>query len=261
MAPAGALRTMWNPSSRITAKFALLGALAGFVLPLAGETIHGMLLELGYAFAVNYWHFAVAPVLGAAAGYTFARATRKRREADRARTARSEEVTALFDTLRTGLYKTELDGRLIFASRGLSDLFGYDSPAELMSGPVQRLWAHPEDRRAFLEELGKTGSLYDWRVRLRKRNGESFAATITAHLRAGQILGVVSQADPARHRRIIDICSSCDRARTASGEWQKLSAHIIENMEDLKRPGGVVLFSHGICPQCADELYGDLMKW
>lgn len=50
---------------------------------------------------------------------------------------------------------------------------------------------------------------------------------------------------------ILPICASCKQIRGTAGEWQRIESYITE------RTGS--LFSHGVCPDCAKRLYGDLM--
>jgi len=51
---------------------------------------------------------------------------------------------------------------------------------------------------------------------------------------------------------IIPICASCKKIRDDAGYWNQVEV-FIETHSDA-------LFSHGICPDCADELYGD-QEW
>jgi len=50
-------------------------------------------------------------------------------------------------------------------------------------------------------------------------------------------------------RGIIPICSSCKKIRDEEGSWNQLESYI-ENHSEAK-------FSHGLCGQCSQELYGD----
>ena len=51
---------------------------------------------------------------------------------------------------------------------------------------------------------------------------------------------------------IIPICANCKKIRDDTGYWNHLES-FIESHSDA-------LFSHGMCPACADELYGD-QEW
>jgi hypothetical protein len=48
---------------------------------------------------------------------------------------------------------------------------------------------------------------------------------------------------------IVPICSSCKKIRDDKGYWNLLESHIEKHSE--------ASFSHGMCPECSDKLYGD----
>jgi len=50
-------------------------------------------------------------------------------------------------------------------------------------------------------------------------------------------------------RGILPICSHCKKIRDDDGYWNKFELYIQKHSD--------ASFSHGICPECSDELYGD----
>lgn len=51
-------------------------------------------------------------------------------------------------------------------------------------------------------------------------------------------------------RGILPICSSCKKIRDDEGAWRQMEEYVTERSE--------ARFSHGICPSCREELYGDV---
>ena len=51
---------------------------------------------------------------------------------------------------------------------------------------------------------------------------------------------------------IIPICANCKKIRDDKGYWGQVEIYIREHSE--------AEFSHGICPECKEELYGDFLK-
>ncbi len=51
---------------------------------------------------------------------------------------------------------------------------------------------------------------------------------------------------------LIPICSSCKKIRDDSGYWNQIEAYISEHSD--------AEFSHSLCPQCANKLYGGFIK-
>ncbi len=243
-----------------TWQFVMLGALGGLLLPAGGVALHNLLLTLGLSFRVNLWHFTVAPALSGLVGYAFGRATQKQHERDRARKEQARQASELLDGLGTGVFKSTRDGRVLIASQGLSDMFRYASPADMMTASARQFYARPDDRKALIEELETSGSAYHVPILMTRKDGTTFDAFLTAHLRAGEVLGIVAPRQPSGEDYYIVICSSCDQARGADERWQKLSRFLIENRDAVRDPAKDYVFSHGLCPPCAAALYGDLLN-
>jgi PAS domain S-box-containing protein len=51
---------------------------------------------------------------------------------------------------------------------------------------------------------------------------------------------------------MLPICASCKKIRDDQGYWKQIEAYISEHSE--------AEFSHGICPDCADKIYGKYYK-
>lgn len=51
---------------------------------------------------------------------------------------------------------------------------------------------------------------------------------------------------------ILPMCSSCKKTRNEAGEWVSIESYIEQRGEQQ--------VSHGVCPDCKDFLYGDLLK-
>jgi hypothetical protein len=51
---------------------------------------------------------------------------------------------------------------------------------------------------------------------------------------------------------ILPICASCKKIREKDGSWQRIEKYIHDNSE--------ADFSHGICPECREKLYGDDLR-
>jgi hypothetical protein len=51
---------------------------------------------------------------------------------------------------------------------------------------------------------------------------------------------------------ILPICSSCKKIRNDDGYWDQLESYFTKNSE--------IVFSHGICEECAEKLYPGFHK-
>jgi len=54
-------------------------------------------------------------------------------------------------------------------------------------------------------------------------------------------------ANVKRLRGLLPICASCKKIRDDQGYWKQIEVYIENHSE--------ALFSHGVCPECADKLY------
>lgn len=52
-------------------------------------------------------------------------------------------------------------------------------------------------------------------------------------------------------RGLLPICMFCKRIRDEHGGWQRLEVYIAEHSE--------AAFTHGLCPDCAEDRYGDVL--
>ena len=50
----------------------------------------------------------------------------------------------------------------------------------------------------------------------------------------------------------LPICANCKKIRDDHGYWQQVEEYIRDHSE--------VEFSHGVCPECKEELIGDYLK-
>ncbi len=53
-------------------------------------------------------------------------------------------------------------------------------------------------------------------------------------------------------RELIPICASCKDIRDVKGIWNRMETYLEKNTQ--------IKFSHGLCPKCSEELYGQ-EKW
>jgi len=88
--------------------------------------------------------------------------------------------------------------------------------------------------------LGFAGiSLGMWRLHREDRRREELIARLQTALATVKAL-----------RGLLPICSSCKKVRDDDGYWHQVEAYITKHSE--------AQFSHGICPDCARELYPEL---
>jgi len=102
-----------------------------------------------------------------------------------------EPYRALFEQSRDAIYITTREGAFSDVNQAFLDLFCYTSE-ELTHLRAHETYADPDDRSRFQKEIENNGSLRDFEVKLRKKDGTEMECLLTASLRRahdGRVLG------------------------------------------------------------------------
>jgi PAS domain S-box-containing protein len=210
--------------------------------------------------------------------YQFSRHMRERRGAMEQLHHSEERYRLLAENSLDLVALLDLKGNLIYASPSHETVLGYD-PAWLVGRGLSAL-IHPEDLslvRLAISQLPDSGPGRPTDVRLRLASGDwldvelllsSFAIRGVSGHRILLSARNISERKRSQHERekliqelqdafakikvlsgFIPICASCKKIRDDQGYWNQLEAYIQSHTE--------AQFSHGICPDCATELYSD----
>ncbi|MFW6147243.1 MAG: PAS domain S-box protein [Thermodesulfobacteriota bacterium] len=102
-----------------------------------------------------------------------------------------ERYRQLFEQSRDPVFITSREGKLIDVNQAYLNLFGY-SISELEHLKSQETYVNMDDRSRFQQEIEQRGSVTDFEVRLRKKDGHEIDCLLTATVREaenGSILG------------------------------------------------------------------------
>jgi len=77
----------------------------------------------------------------------------------------------LFDRIPVGLYRSTADGRLLDANPALVHMLGYPDMETLAAIKMEDLYVDPEDRVRWLAALEQEGTVQDYQMQLRRRDG------------------------------------------------------------------------------------------
>ncbi|MCL5237373.1 MAG: PAS domain S-box protein [Nitrospirae bacterium] len=102
-----------------------------------------------------------------------------------------DRYRALFEESRDVIYISSREGLILEINKAASELFGY-AWDELLGMDIHELYADSADRDKFQREIEEKGSLKDYEMRLRRKNGTDIYCLITStvrHDREGAILG------------------------------------------------------------------------
>jgi PAS domain S-box-containing protein len=92
----------------------------------------------------------------------------------------------LFEQSLAGVSTTRVsDGRILICNQRLAKIFGYESVAEFLDVPAQDLWWDPADRNRMLAPLREAGSLRNYEVHMRRKDGNAVWLLCNIALRRG----------------------------------------------------------------------------
>ncbi len=102
-----------------------------------------------------------------------------------------ERYRSLFEQSRDAIYMSPKEGRFIDGNQAMLDLFGY-TREEMLETDARDIYVEPADRERFRQEIEQKGSVLDYEVLFRKKDGTPMDCLLTATLRRaedGSILG------------------------------------------------------------------------
>jgi PAS domain S-box-containing protein len=118
----------------------------------------------------------------------------ERKKVESSLVAAGREYANLLDQIQDTYYRSDSEGRLIRASRSLATLLGYDDLSECIGRSIaDNFYMNPTDRKRFLEAITRDGSVTDFEVLLKKKDGTSVLVSTSSHVNVdekGRMLGV-----------------------------------------------------------------------
>jgi diguanylate cyclase (GGDEF)-like protein/PAS domain S-box-containing protein len=113
------------------------------------------------------------------------------KQAEQALRDSEKRYRTLFQDTRDAINITTRDGQVLDANQSFLDLFGY-AREDLAGLNAKELYIDPVDRRRFQAEIEQRGSVRDYEVRLRKKDGTEMDCLLTSTVRRaedGRIVG------------------------------------------------------------------------
>jgi len=105
-----------------------------------------------------------------------------------------DEYVDLLEHMDDVYYRSDTKGRLILASKSWAKYLGYDDLSEcLYKNIADTFYARPDDRKKFLEEVYRNGSVSDYEVVLKKKDGTHLTVATSSYLKFdefGSVVGV-----------------------------------------------------------------------
>ena len=85
-----------------------------------------------------------------------------------------------FDSLPAPIFRTTIEGKIVYCNYAFADLFGFDSALDLIDYPVIEFYLNKKDRGNLIHTVMKTGRINELPVALKKKDGTPIWCAITA---------------------------------------------------------------------------------
>ena len=102
-----------------------------------------------------------------------------------------QDYIDLFESIRDGVYISDLAGNLQSANQALCNMFGY-TREELLNFKTTKIYKNEEDRERFQIEMKKKGYVVDYELQLQRKDGSDFVGVLNSTARKdedGEIVG------------------------------------------------------------------------
>jgi len=113
------------------------------------------------------------------------RQTQERLDAQQVIAESEERFRNLFNNALEGVYRSTPEGRLITVNRAFADMFGYETPEEMVktiSDIGKQMYADPGDRERVIGTLRGMGYIKDLECRMSRKDGSTFWAHFNGRL-------------------------------------------------------------------------------
>ena len=112
-------------------------------------------------------------------------------QAKKALETSEKKYRSIVDNALVGVYKSNVDGDILYANHALSNMFGYSSPEEMMLGSILQIYKNEKDRGELLDRLNSSGGVDEFECECVKKDGSGVDIILTATLDNNIISGMM----------------------------------------------------------------------
>ena len=85
-----------------------------------------------------------------------------------------------FDGIPAAIYRTTLEGKIVYCNKAFANIFGFASADELIDSPVIDLYRNKKDRGVFIHSLLQRGRLSDLPIAFQMKDGTPIMCAVSA---------------------------------------------------------------------------------
>lgn len=158
----------------------------------------------------------------------------------RERDAVIERVRTILDRLPAGVYRTSLDGDLLYANPAMLELLGYSHDADILGTNVADTYVDADDRRRWIDLMAQEGAVRHFETRIRRFDGSVIWVSDSARRvpdDAGDVVYYEGVIEDVTERKAAE-----EAARQAEQKQREIEEQIrqVQKMEAVGRLAGGV---------------------
>jgi PAS domain S-box-containing protein len=142
---------------------------------------HDLSLVAGKVIPIEY-SSTLVELQGESVALVIIRDVSERRRVQEALESSERRYRELFEHNAAGVFRATVDGTLIECNAAFARIFGYESASELAGLPCNELCVEPVERDELIERVRAEGSVANFPIRGRRRDGSEAAALVAASL-------------------------------------------------------------------------------
>ncbi len=116
---------------------------------------------------------------------------RKLHQANEALEISEKKYRSIIDNALVGVFKSNINGDVLYANNAMSQMFGYASPEDMMTGSMLQIYKNKTDRDSLLSKLKISGSVDEFECECIKKDGSGVDIILTATLDSDKISGMM----------------------------------------------------------------------
>lgn len=114
--------------------------------------------------------------------YAYVRDITVRKKYERDLKDSEERLRNLFERVRHGLFVSSKEGKFLDCNQALLEMLDYSSKEECLNIDLtERLYANPEDRKTFQENIERDGYVKDMEVEFKRKDGSKITVLLTGY--------------------------------------------------------------------------------
>ena len=106
----------------------------------------------------------------------------ERKQAEQSFRESAKRFRLLFERNLAGVFRTSMTGQFLECNQATANIFGYDSPKELLAGTMLEFYAKPSDRDDFIAKIKCEKTFTNHEMKFRRRNGDPLWTMLNVNL-------------------------------------------------------------------------------